>query len=254
MQAFYYWYVGCDYSTYATYGDSVLNYYTPYANVLTPNGILYDTYKQYLTYRTMYSYYFEHTYGEGGSKEVPEATLKEYLTTHYDLADTIEFSKTDSSGKDLSAEKIAELKAKADEVYERAQNGEDFDALIAEFGGDPAMNTEPYKTEGYEVSADKTTFDPIFTEAAMALENVGDICEPTYSEEYGYYILQLINKIEEGPVPLADLYDKIEETLYNEAANLVLNEKVKRLKVHTIIKHLTKMVFDSNTTKCVSTS
>ncbi|MBE6798238.1 MAG: hypothetical protein E7525_00430 [Ruminococcaceae bacterium] len=133
MQAYYYWYTGCDYSTYATYGSAVLNYYTPFAKVYEPNGVLYETYKQYVTYQTMYSYYFEHTYGEGGSKEVPEATLKEYLTTHYEIADTIQFSKLDSSSKELSAEKLAELKAKAEAYADRINKGEDFEDVYEEY-------------------------------------------------------------------------------------------------------------------------
>ena len=133
MQAYYYWYTGCDYSTYATYGDVVLNYYTPYYKIYEPNGVLLNTYMQYITYQAMSSYYFEHTYGKDGPKEVPESTLKEYLTTHYELADTIQFSKVDSNNKDLSAEKLSELKAKAEAYANRINKGEKFEKVYKEY-------------------------------------------------------------------------------------------------------------------------
>lgn len=177
------------------------------------------------------------TYAAGIAVYTPELHYVKNLLIKLDTETEVDIAALEGEEAEAKKEEaLAELKAKADDIYKRAQNGEDFDALIAEFGGDPAMNSEPYKTDGYEVFADKTTFDPIFTEAAMALENVGDICEPTYSEEYGYYILQLIDKVEEGPVALDDVYDRIKDTLYNEAANLTLNEKLEEWKAADGVK------------------
>ena len=66
------------------------------------------------------------------------------------------------------------LKAKVDEVYALATaEGADFDALIEEYNEDPGMKSNP---DGYYVSTSHAgTYVTEFSDAALALENVGDI-------------------------------------------------------------------------------
>ena len=49
------------------------------------------------------------------------------------------------------------VKEKTDEIYGKIAAGEDFAALIAEYGEDPGMQNEPTATRGYYVSAASTT-------------------------------------------------------------------------------------------------
>ena len=67
----------------------------------------------------------------------------------------------------------AEKKAKAESVLVRAKAGEDFDALINEFGEDPGMTTYPdgyvFNSQGV-LADDGTNFDPNFTAASFKLD------------------------------------------------------------------------------------
>ncbi len=79
-----------------------------------------------------------------------------------------------------------EKKAKAEEVYAKATaEGADFDALMSEYSEDTGLASYP---DGYPVSSDTTEYVQQFTDAAMALANVGDISE-IVETTYGYHIL-----------------------------------------------------------------
>lgn len=106
----------------------------------------------------------------------------------------------------------ANIQAKVDEAYQKALAGEDFDALIAEYGEDPGMESEPAKTYGYIVGENTTKYVASFKEAAMALVNVGDISEPVESD-YGMHIIKYESEIPEGA---AELTDYIKESISAE--------------------------------------
>lgn len=132
----YYWYAGCDvytYQQYVSYGVDPSQYFAPYYSYFEPNGVAYTTYEKYMIYEQSYRYYFDHIYGEDGEKAVPKEELTEYLTTHYDIADVISFSKTNSEGKDLSADELTKLKEKADKYAERINAGEEFSKVYEEY-------------------------------------------------------------------------------------------------------------------------
>ena len=95
------------------------------------------------------------------------------------------------------------IQAKADEVYQKALAGEDFDALVADYGEDTGMQSEPVKTYGYIVGANTTRYATEFKDAAMALANVGDISEPIETT-YGLHILKYESEIPEGAAALTE--------------------------------------------------
>ncbi len=104
------------------------------------------------------------------------------------------------------------IQARADEVYALVTaEGADFDALMAEYGEDPGMQSEPAMTNGYAVCA-STAFVPEFLEAAMALENVGDISGEVVSS-YGIHIIKYVSDIAEGAVSLDSVRDSLTETV-----------------------------------------
>ena len=106
----------------------------------------------------------------------------------------------------------ANIQAKADEVYALVKaEGADFDALMAEYGEDPGMKTDPAKTNGYAVCA-STSFVEEFLNAALALEKVGDISEEVVSS-YGIHIIKYEAEIPEGPISLEAARDLLTETV-----------------------------------------
>ncbi|MFR6343410.1 MAG: hypothetical protein ACLUO4_00390 [Christensenellales bacterium] len=66
----------------------------------------------------------------------------------------------------------ANVKAKVDEVMKKAQNGEDFDALIEQYRSGHAGDTVTAKI-GYVIAPDNTTYDEDFVAAARTLKQRG---------------------------------------------------------------------------------
>ena len=114
---------------------------------------------------------------------------------------------------------FADVQDTLDEIQSRLDAGEDFQTLIDEYGEDPGMQNEPTATVGYYVSADSTTWDTAFRDAAMLLSNVGDISEPVLSMS-GVHIIRYESDVTPGPVPLDDIRDQ----LFDEALTAAREE------------------------------
>lgn len=141
--------------------------------------------------------------GEGGKALPSEAEIRTKFDETYLRAKHVLVSTVGDDGALL--ENQDELEALANDIADRAQSGEDFDALIAEYGEDPGMTMEE-NADGY-----------IFTEGAMvdafyqgtlALDMDG-ISEPIASD-YGWHIIQRL--------PLRDsdyeaMYDTVLSTI-----------------------------------------
>ncbi len=80
-------------------------------------------------------------------------------------------------------------KAKAEEILQRAKNGEDFAKLANEFSEDPGAKNKG----GLYVGVTKGQFVPAFEQAALALEP-GQIAENLVETQFGYHIIKLIRK------------------------------------------------------------
>ena len=63
----------------------------------------------------------------------------------------------------------AAIQPTVDEVLAKLASGEDFDALMEQYGQDTGMQTSPAKENGYPVSSDSTNWVTEFRDAAMAL-------------------------------------------------------------------------------------
>ena len=86
-----------------------------------------------------------------------------------------------------------------DEITGKLDAGTSFADLIAEYSTD--TDQAAYYPDGYVVSEGTSVWGASFADAAMALENVGDISEPVMSE-FGVHIIRYEHT--SGPVPLAD--------------------------------------------------
>ena len=91
---------------------------------------------------------------------------------------------------------LVDDEATANDLVKRIDAGEDFDALMAEYGTDPGMQAEPNKTLGY-LLGESTSFVPEFKAAGLALVNVGDHSAPVKSQ-FGYHIIKLVEKLQSG--------------------------------------------------------
>ena len=110
-----------------------------------------------------------------------------------------------------------------DEIKAKLAGGTSFDDLIKEYGQDPGMEDDATRAEGYAVHKDSILWDPAFTEAAMALEKIGDVGEPVVGQ-YGVHILHYLRDIPGGAVELTDeMKEEFRSTMLSEIQNEALN-------------------------------
>jgi parvulin-like peptidyl-prolyl isomerase len=130
---------------------------------------------------------------------------------------------------DLDAKKatcIASVQTKLDEIYAKLAAGEAFDDLMAEYGEDPGMQSDPAMTRGYYVSATSTTWDTHFRDGAMALASVGDYTlEPVISSS-GVHIIYYNSDVPPGAVPLADIHDQFYTVALSDAQDTYMSEQL----------------------------
>lgn len=100
------------------------------------------------------------------------------------------------------------IKQKAQEIFDSAAT-RPFDELVKEFNEDPGQ-----PESGYAIREGFSSFDEAFVKPAMALQNVGDVAEPSPGA-YGYYIVQYAADVAEGPVPFETVKDKLHDALLN---------------------------------------
>lgn len=135
----------------------------------------------------------------------------------------------------LATQGQEQIRAKAEEVLALCQApGASFEALMTEYSVDPVIGT-PLATVGYPVGAESETYVPTFTEAAMALQSVGDISGlvPT---AYGWHILKYASDIKPGPVPLDEVREAITSELMAEKEEEAYNAKVDQYLLDANIK------------------
>lgn len=103
----------------------------------------------------------------------------------------------------LRNEGLAAVKSRAEEVLGKVNAGGDFDALIAEYGDDEAMDVPPYGDYGYLCCEFSTGFYDEVKSAALSLANIGDT-SGLIETDSGYFILKLVDRIEKGPREMTD--------------------------------------------------
>jgi len=141
----------------------------------------------------------------------------------------------------LTEEAFAEILPTAEEVLAKAQAGENFDELVAAYGEDPGMTTEPAMSTGYMVCDGLAVYEQAFQDAAMALANVGDVSAELVKTSYGYHILQYAGDIEAGAVEMTEeikttLHDELLTAAQNAAYEAAVTQWVSEAEVKTFPK------------------
>ncbi|MDD3410958.1 MAG: peptidylprolyl isomerase [Eubacteriales bacterium] len=113
----------------------------------------------------------------------------------------------------------AALQPTIDEILAKIAAGEDFDKLIEEYGQDTGTANHP---DGYLVCAGDTAYVAPFTEAAMALEKIGDVSPATRST-YGVHILKYVSDVTEGAVALDEVKDALSASLLTTKQDSLFN-------------------------------
>ncbi|MBR4443742.1 MAG: SurA N-terminal domain-containing protein [Clostridia bacterium] len=140
---------------------------------------------------------------EATEEAEPALTLDELIARKAELEKKIE---------DKKAEIIASFSDKTDEIYKKLEEGASFDDLMAEYGEDPGMQSEPSMTEGYYVAEGSTIWEDIFTETAMALAKKGDVSEPVLGSN-GVHIIYYNDDVTPGAIDIATVRDDLAASL-----------------------------------------
>lgn len=121
---------------------------------------------------------------------------------------------------------FANIDAAADEILAQLAEGADWETLMAEKNQDPGMQSGITAERGYAVSADMTSFDAAFVQAAMALEKIGDVSGKTRGESYGYYIIKYVGDAVEGPIALEEVKETLESSVLSTKQDETYNTQI----------------------------
>ncbi|MBE6936367.1 MAG: hypothetical protein E7458_07680 [Ruminococcaceae bacterium] len=150
-----------------------------YAAFLKTIGLTDKLHREILAISPMYTQLFEYYFGEGGSEYITEEEVRQIYSDLYAHEAHI-FISTENVE---TVEDRDALRAKADEAHARAVAGEDFSALIKEYGDDEYMAAHP--EDGYYLAQGDSGSDVI----DEALFNLGiDEISEVVETEAGFFI------------------------------------------------------------------
>lgn len=151
---------------------------------------------------------FDHYYGEGGEREIPEEEVRNYLKENYARIKYIEMPLKDGEGNILKSDGKADIKTMAEEYIERAKNGESFEVIAKEYDdyyASLSASEEEGSADGdHEFTAEESSgeeeenYGTVVTKgstlpSASVIEKVfsGDLADNEYAivEEYEVYYI-----------------------------------------------------------------
>lgn len=157
----------------------------------------------------------------------------------------------DAAGEDAAGEdelassdsaSFRDAKQLAQTVLDKLNAGEDFDALLEEYGEDEGMTVEPAKTQGYIMGEGyDAVYDKAFYDAALKLEKTGDT-SGLVEGSYGYHIIRRVGDVSTDPVPFDEVKASIHTYLtgqrQTEAYNAALEQWKGEVEITTYEKRV----------------
>ncbi len=119
---------------------------------------------------------------------------------------------------------LVKSEAKADEIYQMLEDGDDFAALAKEFSTDKGT-----AKQGGKLPITKGSTVAPFDKAAFALET-GEYSKPVKTE-FGWHLIYAMDDVKpETTTPIADIRDSIEQQLAQEQQQKAINTWLETLK------------------------
>ena len=140
---------------------------------------------------------------------------------------TSELTALETEKTTFENEAFSKLDSKLNEIKTALAAKTDFSTLIEKYNEDPGMTVSPTKETGYPVTNGFVGYDTVFTETAMALQNIGDISEPTKGN-FGYYIIEYTSDVQEGPVDYETVSEKISAKLLETKNNATYTSQLEK--------------------------
>ena len=107
---------------------------------------------------------------------------------------------------------FAPLETRAQEAVEKLNSGEDFSALMDEYGCSEFLKNEPMRSQGYYINSDSFINSDEYVQGAMMLERPGQVSVPVRST-LGLHLVQYIGDVAPGAIPLEDVQDAVKDDL-----------------------------------------
>ena len=111
----------------------------------------------------------------------------------------------------------AKAEDEANNIMEQLKNGADFETLLIVHSDDDYSKEEYFLEHGFEVYSGQRSNPAVVVNAAVKLETPGQLSEVIHHDGYGYYIMELVEIVGKGDIPLAEVHDDIYNFLYEGA-------------------------------------
>ncbi len=127
---------------------------------------------------------------------------------------------------------LVETEAEAEEIAGLLAEGESFEDLAAEYSTDQSNKDDG----GYLGFFSRGNMVEPFEEMAFSME-IGDISGPVETE-FGYHIIEVLDRIEKEEVSFEEVSEQVMETLADEQVSRILNELVPELREQAEIEYM----------------
>ena len=161
----------------------------------------------------------ETLYGPGGSEEITDQDVMDYVRNNYVRAKHVLISKSETGDETEDAQ----AKQLAQSIQARAAAGEDFDSLIKEYGEDPGTE---YYPDGYVFTKGEMVEEFETAAYELAENGISDVVETSY----GYHVLQRLPITDEYLQENMAMY---RQTMMDEKITPMLEEAYNNLTVET---------------------
>ena len=220
-----------DEDTTAEIESTMQNYITQYGSrdaldkSLRSQGFTYEEFEQQYYDEAKKDAVIMYYFGPDSTQNpVSHDDLRAYYEEYYTKVKHVFLSTKDSEGNELSNSEKEEIGVKAQEIYEKALAGEDFEALIDEYNEDPNITST---SDGYVFSTEDTSYTKVFYNAAFDM-NPGEI--RLIQSNLGYHIMKRYS-FTDDEIFSPDVEVMLIENMMSEESSKILEELKERIGV-----------------------
>lgn len=212
--------------------------------VLAEQGLTEDIFDNSLVVSACLERLDQYYFGTFGVNTAPESEILKKFNQEYVQAKHVLISTSDpTTGTPLTGAKLDEKKKLAEEVLKKAQNGEDFDALIQKYGEDPGMASSP---KGYIFKDGEMV--PEFYQATAALKD--NEISALVKTDYGYHIIKRVPLKESSldnmnTTQTGTFRSTISKEITGKDITTLLDELVKKVNVKSVDDEIKKITVDN---------
>ncbi|MEE1198944.1 MAG: hypothetical protein U0K54_07365 [Acutalibacteraceae bacterium] len=222
--------------TLASASEFAASYWTSYySEIMTPNGVGLETFKDYSAYQEYATAYFGFLYGEGGTKEVPKEEINKFLKEKYAYVNVLSLDIST-----LKEEEVEEKEKEYNKYLARLKKGENFGKIYAE------ANNEQYtanKNDSGIFNNDKATvwgakdtmYDNDYFNNVAGLKN-GQAKVFKVDDENGKYLILVVKGdiMQKGNTSLETLKDNVRHELKDDEFEKEITEFVKKITLNEV--------------------